>query len=190
MSGVRQAALVLHGLADADRAWMLGQLPPEQAGPVRELLTELRELGIPNDPGLATQALASDPVHAIRTRPAPAANDPVALMRAASVEQVQHAVEGESQGFVAVLLVAADWPWYRAFLAAQEPARMRALVDLVRDQPGGARLRTQVVAAVAARLRERPAAAAPLRVQAQPARGKSLRQLGAMVIPMFKRGRR
>lgn len=188
MSGLRQAALVLHGLADADRAWMLGQLPPEQAAPVRELLTELRELGIPHDPGLATQALASDPVHAIRTRAPQAANDPFALMRTASVDQVQRALEGESQGFVAVLLVASDWPWYRDFLAAQEPARMRALVDLVRGQPGGPRLRTQVVAAVATRLRDRPAAPAPLQLPS--AKGKSLRQLGAMVIPMFKRGRR
>jgi hypothetical protein len=188
MSGLRQAALVLHGLADADRAWMLGQLPPEQAAPVGELLAELRELGIPHDPAFASQALASDPVHAIRARPAAAANDPAARMRAASVEQVQRAVEGESQGFVAVLLVAGDWPWYRDFLAAQEPARMRALVDLVRGQPGGPRLRAQVVAAVAQRVRDIGSVPAPLQVQA--ARGKSLRQLGAMVIPMFKRGRR
>jgi hypothetical protein len=188
MSGLRQAALVLHGLADADRAWMLGQLPPEQAGPVGELLAELRELGIPNDPGLAAQALARDPVHAVRTRAPSAANDPFTLMRTASLEQVQRALEGESQGFVAVLLVAGDWPWYRDYLAAQEPARMRALVDLVRGQPGGPRLRTQVVAAVAARLRE--STGAPALIQVQPAKGKSLRQLGAMVIPLFKRGRK
>ena len=186
MSGLRQAALVLHGLADADRAWMIGQLPAEQVAPVRALLAELRELGIPNDPSFAAQALASDEVHAVRARVAARADDFLQVVRGASAAQLQRVLEGESQGFVAMLLVAGDWPWQAEFLAAQEPARMRALADLVASEPGGPRLRAQVVAAVAARLRKQAAAAG-----AQPAvqRG-ALRRLGAKVLPMLKRGRR
>lgn len=186
MSGLRQAALVLHGLADADRAWMIGQLPAEQAGPVRELLAELCELGIPNDPSFAAQALASDHVHAVRPRAsATFAPAPEEVLRSASVEQLQRVLEGEPQGFVAVLLVAGDWPWCQPYLTVQEPARMRALVDLVRAQPGGPRLRAQVLAAVAARLREQSAAAPA----AQGVAPGKLRHLGRLVLPMLKRGR-
>ena len=55
MSSARQVALILHGLADADRAWLLGRLPPAQVGMLEPLLAELRELGIPADPELAAQ---------------------------------------------------------------------------------------------------------------------------------------
>lgn len=185
MTGLRQAALVLHGLADTDRAWMLGQLPSHQAAPVHELLIELRDLGIPTDPSFAAQALASHRKRAFRASPRGQEPDSTQFVRATSVESLRRVLDGEPQGLIAVLLAAADWPWRDAYLATQEPARMRALVELSRGKPGGARLQSQVVVAVAKRLRasggNAPSAAAS---------GSSvLRRLRELVIPRLGRDR-
>jgi hypothetical protein len=182
MSGLRHTALVLHGLADADRAWMLGQLPPEQAGAVTQMLAELCELGIPNDPSLAAQALSSEAVRPIRTRPAQASDDPAQIVHGARVEPLQRVLQGEPQGFVAVLLAAGEWPWREAFLAAQEPAQRRALGELARGNAGGPRLQAQVVAAVAKRLRDAPAATA---AASQGRKPPLLVQLRGLVQPML-----
>jgi hypothetical protein len=57
-SGRRRAALTLHALAVQDRDWLLEQLPLQERLPLRELLAELKELGIPADAQTIRSALA------------------------------------------------------------------------------------------------------------------------------------
>lgn len=64
---VRRAALTLHALAPADRAWMLDRLNPSQRSLLQELLAELESLGIPQDVALIRDALASAPTFVART---------------------------------------------------------------------------------------------------------------------------
>jgi hypothetical protein len=45
-SGERRVALALHGMAAADREWMLQQLGADRRKVIERLLTELRELGV------------------------------------------------------------------------------------------------------------------------------------------------
>ena len=186
MSELRQAALVLHGLSDTDRSWMLGQLLPHQAETVGGLLAELRELGIPRDPSLAAQALAAQGVKPIRTRPPTPANDPAEAVCSASTAQLHRVLEGESHGFVVVLLAAGEWPWRAAYLEMQEPARRRALMDRIAVDTSGPRLREQVLGAVARRVRE-TGTIAPIRTL--PGKSVTLRHFGALISPMLKRGR-
>jgi hypothetical protein len=49
MSGQRKTALLLHGLVDADRDWILEQLPAGQQTVLRGLLEEIQALRIPAD---------------------------------------------------------------------------------------------------------------------------------------------
>ena len=185
MSGLRQAALVLHGLADADRAWMLSQLAPEQAVQVGALLAELRELGLPNDPSFATQALGAEQLAAMRVQPPAAPQGPAEAVRAAAPDRMLRVLEGECPGFVAILLASDDWPWRAAFFASLSPARMRAVQDAVRGSESGARLRSQVIAAVARRLRDAGVASPPRTLA--PARWQGFRTL---VASLRRRGSR
>lgn len=54
----RKAALLLHSLSEADRAWMLTRLGPSQRAALQPLLAELRSLRVPGQPELVrTQIL-------------------------------------------------------------------------------------------------------------------------------------
>jgi hypothetical protein len=146
MSSARQVALILHALADADRAWLLGRLPPAQVGMLEPLLAELRELGIPADPSLAAQAHDAEMRRVTQT------------IRECSLPQLQSALADEPDGAIAAVLIAESWPWQDVFLAAQEPAKARLIKDLMRSNPGGAALHRALLRELAQRLAGIPVA--------------------------------
>ena len=49
MSGVRQAALCIHGLSPKDQKWILKKLPRQQRLTIKGMLRELSAIGIPAD---------------------------------------------------------------------------------------------------------------------------------------------
>jgi hypothetical protein len=53
----RRAALTVHALTDADRAWILDHVSDDQRLNLQTLLEELTALGIPRDPELIDDAL-------------------------------------------------------------------------------------------------------------------------------------
>jgi hypothetical protein len=110
MDGHRRAALALHGLPPADRAWMLEQLAPAQRQPLARLLDELRELGIPAEP--IEIALPLDAASRLRRAPARA---------------VRRLLAGEPDGVVAAVLAIEPWPWSGAVLARLPRVRRRAI---------------------------------------------------------------
>lgn len=71
--GARRAALALHALAPADRAWLLGRLDAAERDRVRALLAELDALGVRFDPADidALTDLADAPADAAVPAPAP-----------------------------------------------------------------------------------------------------------------------
>lgn len=77
---LRRAALALHALSPADRAWVFERLGEPQRVVLQPLLAELAELGIPPDLQLVRQALAQGDAGN-----SPAADpqdlDPAALLR-------------------------------------------------------------------------------------------------------------
>lgn len=56
-AGLRRAALALHSLGQADRDWLLQQLPPTEQHSLAGLLAELNELGIAPDAAVIRAAL-------------------------------------------------------------------------------------------------------------------------------------
>lgn len=147
MSSPRQVALMLHGLADADRAWLLGRLDPAQVEVLEPLLVELRELGIPADPALTAQALEPIAVHEDAEM-----RSVMQTMGAITLPQLQLVLADEPQGVIAAILTAGKWPWQQAFLAAQEPAKARSIKDMMRSHPGGAALHRSLIRALSERL--------------------------------------
>lgn len=59
LDGLRRAALTLHALGPQDQAWLMQQLPAQQAMALTPLLEELENLGIPKDRTLVQAALAA-----------------------------------------------------------------------------------------------------------------------------------
>ena len=173
MSSTRQVALILHGLAEADRAWLLGRLPPAQVSMLEPLLAELRELGIPADPALATHTHDAEMHRLTQT------------IRACSLSQLQSALADEPHGVIAAVLVADNWPWQDVFLAAQEPAKARAIKDLMRSNPGGATLHRALLRELAQRLAGMPPApVAPVSRWA-----RFVRRLRSVATRLAQRGR-
>ncbi|WP_140637074.1 hypothetical protein [Methylibium rhizosphaerae] len=137
MSSMRQAALTVHALNEADRRWVLEQLPQEERQPLLSLLRELAELGVPPDASLLPAAV--EPY----TLPPAAmqAPGPEARLERLPPATVAAALRDEPRALVLAVLGCRAWPW-RA-----EVARALA-IDAPLAFAGGA----ERLAAVACRL--------------------------------------
>lgn len=105
---LRKAALLLHSMAEADRHWMLSQVPPVQRRRLDALLAELQALAFPTDEALLREALQ-----------AAAAPEPQATARGPSswtAEQAARILAPEPDALIAVVLSAGSWHWEPALL--------------------------------------------------------------------------
>ncbi len=116
MEGPRQSALLLHGLSEPDRQWILQHLGDEDRLLLGEYLAELKSLGIPGDPTLL------DGFRSPRPRDG---RDP---LLGASVAQIRALLADEPVWLVRHVLALGDWPWRQDFLAALEPAQRERLM--------------------------------------------------------------
>lgn len=91
--GIKQAALVLHGLGPADRDWLLAQLPSHQHQALHEALAELQALGIPRDAALTRTAAAA-------ARPEPDDAPEPEGIDAASLDALASVLDGRPAGVV------------------------------------------------------------------------------------------
>lgn len=126
----RRAALTLHALGAADRAWLLAQLPTAQRERLQAMLGELEALGIP-----ASRHLLQDLLSAAHVAPHPGAGAPLPVAAevplpsgGASLHQQQAALgrmdpvtivrvlQTEPAGLIAQLLHVHPWPWRQAVL--------------------------------------------------------------------------
>ncbi|RQP26663.1 hypothetical protein [Piscinibacter terrae] len=105
----RQAALLVHSLAAPDREWVLSRLDGAEQERLRGLLSELGELGIPQDRRLVESALAQPTprVAAIATMPV----DDDGLVRHAGAQAIAGVLHREPTAFVRKLIACGDWPW-------------------------------------------------------------------------------
>lgn len=135
MSGHRQAAVALHGLAEEDRELILAELPPADRATLQDYLRELNELGFEGGPAIAS--LAGDSPDRIADAPASA---------------LAAVFEHEPASLLGQFLALRDWRW-RDELLQMLPATRRAQVSAVAAQgaPAPARAR-YLLAAVERRL--------------------------------------
>lgn len=101
---LRQAALTVHALPDADRAWLLQSLSPLQRETLRPLLAELEELGIPRDPGLLP-SIHREAAHRRAMAAWPESLD------AAGIAALSRVLEREPAGVTRMLLAIHPWDW-------------------------------------------------------------------------------
>jgi hypothetical protein len=118
----RSAALVLHSMSEADRAWALAELSEEERGVLRPLIDELQALGVPADTDWVSSALGTPaPVARSRGREA---SDPVHRKVARALpEQVVAVLQDEPVELVRRLLGLSSWPWKTEVIAALNTRR-------------------------------------------------------------------
>lgn len=108
--GARQAALALHSMEDADREWLLEQLPEDQRLHLWGLLEELVELGIARR-GMEPTRRSVAAVEAVDPRRAKIAS--------CDVGQIVQLLRHEPSGLVDRVIALGPWPWQEAVLRAQ-----------------------------------------------------------------------
>ncbi|BFO56024.1 MULTISPECIES: hypothetical protein [Comamonadaceae] len=140
----RHAALVLHAMAPADRAWVLERMAPSQRDALQALLSELQALGIPPDPagldGLGAAAAASiarGPVPSGEAASSGPESDPLMALGAPGIALLARAWRAQPPLMVAQALCLRPWPW-RATLLEQLPAlQRRRVMDLLGNVSSG-----------------------------------------------------
>ncbi len=163
----RQAALLVHALADADKAWVLDQLMPTEQTQLQPLLSELRALGIPEDRALIDVALS----RSAPASPSAAPTDDDAYVSGVAAHDITRVLRAESTGFVRKLLACGDWPWRIEVAAALAVPDSRPF-DAA-HAANAAAFRHSATRLLAQRLRQGGAATAVVRV---PAREPATRQ--------------
>jgi len=135
MPGHRRSALLLHGLNELDRRWILARLPERHQEILGEHLNELKELGIP------AERLQPDPASSSRQA---VADEPLQLASAAQMQTMLHKEPG---WLVHQVLALEQWPWAEDFLALLGSARSEQLRALQLPELSGMTrqtLRTQL----------------------------------------------
>ncbi|MBX3625329.1 MAG: hypothetical protein KF892_09980 [Rhizobacter sp.] len=115
---MRRAALLLHSMSAADRAWTLEQLSTEDRSRLVPLLSELSGLGIPGDPALVSDALNATAAPG-SPHEQPHNTTAQALLR-------------EPDRLIVTLLRCGPWAWQASLFAALTPARRRSIEAALR----------------------------------------------------------
>lgn len=144
-SPLRQAALTLHALPEADCTWLLESLPAEDMAVLRPLLAELEALGIPRDPALL------DPL--FERRAPPAASGAFAWpnrLDPAAVPVLERVLSREPVAVTRTLLSMHAWAWAPELLACMEQRRREQVQQRAVTCAPSPRLQAAILAALQA----------------------------------------
>lgn len=113
-----KAALLLHTLPAADRAWLLERLPSDEREPLQILLAELAQLGIPADRPLLHEVIgdAADAGMARGGAPAGSHESSIQALSAIDAAVMGQMLRDEPAVLIAHLLIIHSWPWRAAVL--------------------------------------------------------------------------
>jgi len=147
MSGYRQAAMALHHLNDADRKWILAELPGDDQAILENYLGELKQLGFLPDVAILNELFISDCQSSVNS---------IDCVRQATAEQMLAVLEGEPCSLIAQLIAGQEWPWKASFLHMIAPAR-QAQIHCIQSNFSGPALARQefLIDAIAERLNKR-----------------------------------
>lgn len=130
----RKAALLLHAMAPADRAWLLGQMPVGEQETLKGLLSELSQMELPPDPELLRSALSVDASqeagsHAHSHVAMRSDGDFLAELRAEDVDALVAAWRAQPATLVARALCLRSWAWRSAVLERLPALQRRRVMD-------------------------------------------------------------
>lgn len=118
---LRHAALVLHGMSEEDRDWVLAALPARERERLLPLLVELQEIGVTRDPTVLDQLIERPGSQARKGTTAP-----LDSLDRQSVASLARLLNAEPPQLVACFLALRDWSWQARLARLLEPSRRRA----------------------------------------------------------------
>lgn len=157
-ASLRKAALLLHAMAEGDRAWILSQLTDGERESIGSLLAELKELGIPADRSLLEDALGREGPRPPATEGSAQGEAALDALRRAAPGRLAGVLRGEPAALIAGLLRISDWPWRKDLLRALETTLRRRVQAALEREPGprSELYERHLIAAVARRLAGAP----------------------------------
>ncbi|MGD8560853.1 MAG: hypothetical protein PVG89_15490 [Gammaproteobacteria bacterium] len=137
MSGVRQAALCIHGLNPRDQKWILKKLPREQRLTIKGMLRELNAIGIPADqewlPQIEQKLQNERRDEAFDSETTASVN----VIAAAPLLQIKKLLLAEPDEFIARLMSVRQWEWSEdlmAILSKQRKGRIDYLIQKYQER--------------------------------------------------------
>ncbi len=118
----RQSALLLYGLGETDRRWVLSQLADDQRRDLTAQLTELGEIGMPVDRSLAEELLAGTGAR-LAHRPTVDAPDHGATLRRAPAQAMLQLLATQPSWLIAAVLGIEAWPWREAIYVGLDASK-------------------------------------------------------------------
>ena len=149
----RRAALALVGLHEADRKWLLAQLPEGEREGVAGLLGELERMNLPA--GAAQIVAAADVLASDAPEPEPAAvsDEPLDAVARASAAAVYRELRDASDGVIARVCAMKNWRWRTELSGLLGEARAAHIARLQHEvEIPTAAVAQALVAALAARI--------------------------------------
>ena len=128
MNGLKEAALCLQGLAEADRQWILQNLPKQQRLGLQSLLRELQTQGIP---GAREEALIKAKSQGL-AQELGGLNAKIMLLDCVSAEQFSKNISQEPESLLALICRLHHWSWAAGFLAKLPAKKAADVRDIVR----------------------------------------------------------
>lgn len=117
-----KAALLLHALAEGDRAWLLAQLPLPQQQQLQTLLGELATLQMPVDREFVREVMAASAAGEPQSK-----GDADDALEHADPRALAQVLNAEPVELVASLIAMRAWPWKERLLSELKDTR-RSLV--------------------------------------------------------------
>jgi hypothetical protein len=128
----RRAAIALHGTGQADQAWLLAQLAPDERATLESMLADLATLGLPSDRRAVEELLSGIPPAPARTPGAANDEQDSEPLRVQAAQAWGRMLEGEPDLLAAHALFqmpAAQRGKYLRSLSDQKQRRVQAILD-------------------------------------------------------------
>jgi len=124
----RQSALLLHGLNEADRQWILAQLDAEQNGQLRDHIDELNQMGM-----VENRTLVEGLLSRIKGKSANSAERAGSALRHAHPDVVLHMLSKEPTWLIAAVLSIEAWPWRESIYVGLDASKRDRVKHALRE---------------------------------------------------------
>lgn len=134
MSGIRQAALCIHGLSPKDKKWILKRLPRTQRLAIKAMLSELKQLGIPPNQDWLPKIEEKKDNEQVESKLNNTTKNLVELIDGASVAEIKRVLLSESDEFIATIMSIRYWSWSDQFMKIFSNKRKNQIEGLIEER--------------------------------------------------------
>jgi flagellar motor switch protein FliG len=137
MDAYKKTALVLYGLHETDKEWLLSHLPAQQKIILKGRLEELEALGIqPVEQDLSTIIREFTEKYKKVVEKEDEIGDLLEKIDAVSLNSIQPLLDNESEQSVALILAVSNWSWASQYLSTLTIDKKDKIRQYIKDSVG------------------------------------------------------